>query len=160
MSALLKRFCTSWRICDASASIAGNVPTSIRPPVSAMAVSRSATTSRAIAARLVGANGRGVRLDLRIRQQIGDQRAHARRGVEHPVEVLARVALEERSSRRAQSLAERHDLAQRLLQVVRCDERELVQRRVRSLELAALNGEESLGEPSLGHVFDRQKNQP
>ena len=34
------------------------------------------------------------------------------------------------------------------------------QRRVRSLELAALNGEESLGEPSLSHVFDRQKNQP
>ena len=65
-----------------------------------------------------------------------------------------------RSSRRAQPLAKRHDLAQRLLEVVRCDERELVQRRVRSLQLAALNGEESLGEPSLGHVFDRQKNQP
>ncbi len=63
----------------------------------------------------------------------------------------------QRSSRRAQPLAERQDLAQRLLQVVRRDERELVQRRVRALQLAALLGEETLGEPSLGDVFDRQQ---
>ena len=54
-------------------------------------------------------------------------------------------------------LAERQDLAQRLLQVVRRHERELVQRRVRALELAALRRETMLGEAPLGDVLDRQQ---
>ena len=125
-----------------------------------MAVSRSATTSRAIAARLVGAKAAALvaiceyasRSAISVRMRVAASSIRSR--------YWRALPSEERSSRRAQALAERYDLAQRLLEVVRCDERELVQRRVRSLELAALNGEESLGEASLGHVFDRQKNQP
>ena len=95
-------------------------------------------TSRATAARSSATNGCARVVDLRVHQQVVDQRAHAGRRVEHALEVFARVAVERRSGRRAQPLAERQDLAQRLLQVVRRDGRELVERRVRALQLAAL----------------------
>src|SRR5512146_57921 len=57
LKALPNRFCSSRRICNASASITGSSPTSTRPPDSEMDVSRSVTTSRAIAARSAVAKG-------------------------------------------------------------------------------------------------------
>ena len=51
------RFCSSCRICNASASSEGNGPTSTRPPIRWMRSSKSDRTSSAMAARFTGANG-------------------------------------------------------------------------------------------------------
>ena len=79
LSALPIRFWSSWRICSGSASITGSAPTSIRPPPSAMTDSRSAITSRAIAGEVGRDERLGSRGDLRVREQVVDQGAHAAR---------------------------------------------------------------------------------
>ena len=91
-------------------------------------------------------------------KQIADERSHTRRGVEHSREIVARLLVEPRPERRGEPFAERRDLAQGLLKVVRGDKRELVEGIVRPLQLHDVACKTALREPSFGDVFDCQQN--
>ena len=89
--------------------------------------------------------GTGVRRDPGEREQAVDQRLHSPGGVVHPLEVVAALVRQALLLRELELLGERLDLAQGLLEIVRGDRGEALERLVRTGQLAGTPLERLVG---------------
>ena len=118
-------------------------------PLSSSAVRRLARASSTMAAELELLEAGGVAADARERQEVVDQVLHALGPVDHEGDVLVGAVVELTPVAALEELAEAGDLAQRLLQVVRRDVRELLEVGVGALQLERLrlDGQVGLAQP-------------